>query len=391
MSFDVEKVRKNFPVLSNSIYMNTGGTGPISKEIAEEIQTIYEYARDFGPDTPNIKSDLENRMENTRVLSANFLNVPVSTIAFIRAISEGMNIVAHGMNWQKGDEIILSSEEHPSGVMPWLNLRDKFGVKIKKIKVIDDKNDFLSNLESLINDNTKLISLSHVTTDTGHKLPAKEICSLAHEYGIPVIFDGAQSVGQFPIDLNEIDCDFYAFTAHKWLLGGWGVAGFYIKPEWIEKLKISWTGAYAGTWDRGLKDDVVYETTAHKFEFGGRQKPLYIAMGLAIKYINSLGINNIEKHVNKLTEKLKSGLLEIPKVVIRSPANLEFCTGIVTFSLPELHGDELSEKMWKKNILGRPSLRHTDISGVRISTAFFNNDEDIDSVLNAVSDISNII
>ena len=207
MNLDVEKVRNNFPVLSNSIYMNTGGTGPISKNIAEEIQTIYEYARDYGPDTPNIKSDLENRMEDARVLSASFLNVPVSSIAFIRAISEGMNIVAHGMNWHQGDEIILSSEEHPSGVIPWLNLRDKFGVKVTKVKITDDKNRFLSNLESLINDNTKLISLSHVTTDTGHKLPAKEICSLAHEYGIPVIFDGAQSVGQFSIDLNEIDCE----------------------------------------------------------------------------------------------------------------------------------------------------------------------------------------
>ena len=388
---NINEVRNNFPVLSNSIYLNTGGTGPISVNIAKEIQNIYEYARDYGPDTPNVKLDLENRMEETRDLTAKFLNVPLNTIAFTRAISEGMNIVAHGIDWVQGDEIIVSSEEHPSGIMPWLNLRDKFGVKVVKVKISDDKNTFLSNLNTLINKNTKLISLSHVTTDTGHKLPAKEICSLAHDNGVPVIFDGAQSVGQFPIDLNEIDCDFYSFTAHKWLLGGWGVAGFYVKPEWIEKLNISWTGAYAGTWDRGLKDDVLYETTAHKFEFGGRQKPLYIAMGLAIKYINSLGIHNIEKRVSKLTEQLRSGLLEIPNVVMRSPDNLDFSTGIVTFSLGNLHGDDLNEKMLKRNILGRPSLRHTDISGLRISTAFFNNEKELDLVLNVVSDISNSI
>jgi cysteine desulfurase/selenocysteine lyase len=388
---NIDDVRKDFPVLSNSVYLNTGGTGPISVKIAKEIQNIYEYARDYGPDTPKVKSDLENRMEETRSLSANLFNVPISTIAFTRAISEGMNIVAHGMDWVKGDEIIVSSEEHPSGIMPWLNLRDKFGVKVVKVKVSEDKNTFLSELNDLINKNTKLISLSHVTTDTGHKLPAKEICSLAHENGVAVIFDGAQSAGQFSIDLNDIDCDFYSFTAHKWLLGGWGVAGFYVKPEWIEKLNISWTGAYAGIWDRGLKDDVVYETTAHKFEFGGRQKPLYIAMGLAIDYINSLGINNIEKRVSKLTEQLRAGLLEIPKVTLRSPVDLGFTTGIVTFSLGNIHGDQLSEEMLKRNILGRPSLRHTDISGLRISTAFFNTEDELDFVLNAVSDISNKI
>ncbi len=388
---NIDDVRKDFPVLSNSVYLNTGGTGPISVKIAKEIQNIYEYARDYGPDTPKVKSDLENRMEETRSLSANLFNVPISTIAFTRAISEGMNIVAHGMDWVKGDEIIVSSEEHPSGIMPWLNLRDKFGVKVVKVKVSEDKNTFLSELNDLINKNTKLISLSHVTTDTGHKLPAKEICSLAHENGVAVIFDGAQSAGQFSIDLNDIDCDFYSFTAHKWLLGGWGVAGFYVKPEWIEKLNISWTGAYAGIWDRGLKDDVVYETTAHKFEFGGRQKPLYIAMGLAIDYINSLGINNIEKRVSKLTEQLRAGLLEIPKVTLRSPVDLDFTTGIVTFSLGNIHGDQLSEEMLKRNILGRPSLRHTDISGLRISTAFFNTENELDFVLNAVSDISNKI
>lgn len=388
---NIDDVRKDFPVLSNSVYLNTGGTGPISVKIAKEIQNIYEYARDYGPDTPKVKSDLENRMEETRSLLANLFNVPINAIAFTRAISEGMNIVAHGMDWVKGDEIIVSSEEHPSGIMPWLNLRDKFGVKVVKVKVSEDKNTFLSELNDLINKNTKLISLSHVTTDTGHKLPAKEICSLAHENGVAVIFDGAQSAGQFSIDLNDIDCDFYSFTAHKWLLGGWGVAGFYVKPEWIEKLNISWTGAYAGIWDRGLKDDVVYETTAHKFEFGGRQKPLYIAMGLAIDYINSLGINNIEKRVSKLTEQLRAGLLEIPKVTLRSPVDLGFTTGIVTFSLGNIHGDQLSEEMLKRNILGRPSLRHTDISGLRISTAFFNTEDELDFVLNAVSDISNKI
>ena len=388
---NIDDVRKDFPVLSNSVYLNTGGTGPISVKIAKEIQNIYEYARDYGPNTPKVKSDLENRMEETRSLLANLFNVPINAIAFTRAISEGMNIVAHGMDWVKGDEIIVSSEEHPSGIMPWLNLRDKFGVKVVKVKVSEDKNTFLSELNDLINKNTKLISLSHVTTDTGHKLPAKEICSLAHENGVAVIFDGAQSAGQFSIDLNDIDCDFYSFTAHKWLLGGWGVAGFYVKPEWIEKLNISWTGAYAGIWDRGLKDDVVYETTAHKFEFGGRQKPLYIAMGLAIDYINSLGINNIEKRVSKLTEQLRAGLLEIPKVTLRSPVDLDFTTGIVTFSLGNIHGDQLSEEMLKRNILGRPSLRHTDISGLRISTAFFNTENELDFVLNAVSDISNKI
>jgi isopenicillin-N epimerase/cysteine desulfurase/selenocysteine lyase len=385
---DLNRIRSDIPALAESIYMNTGGTGPLPSPVADSIADQYRSAFQGGPDIPAVRGPIIEEFEQTRQTVASFLGVTPEEIALLRSVSEGLSTVAYGMDWNAGDEVIVTEEEHPTGIMVWLNLAAERGIRIRKMPLVEDRAEMLSGLEALINDRTRLVCISHVTTDTGTRLPAADICKLAHERGVPVALDAAQSSGQFPIDLREMDCDFYAGTGHKWLLGGWGVGYFYIRRDRVEEIKVSWTGSGAGTLDRhGLSDDLEFHDTARKFEFGGRHHPLYNAMGKGIEYIDAVGSDNIEARSFELSDRLKAGIAEIPGAVLRSPESREFSTGIVTFSVAGLDGDQVNSQMFERwRVLGRPALDH---SAMRLCCAFFIEDREIDTVIEGISALAN--
>lgn len=383
---DIDQIRRQIPALDKSIYMNTGGSGPMPRSVIDVIKDTYETAGTQGPDIPTVRGPIREQFEETRKTVARFFGVTQEEIALLRSVSEGLSTVAYGMDWSPGDEVIVTDEEHPSGIMIWLSLAEQKGIKVKKLRLVNDKTELLAGLDGLITGRTRLLCLSHVTTDTGTRLPAAEICSMAHDRGVPVAYDAAQSAGQFPIDLAAIDCDFYACTGHKWLLGGWGTGIFYVKREWVERLNISWTGSQAGTWDRET-DELQFADTAHRFEFGGRHDPLYNAMGNAIEFLDSTGLSEIEARVRVLTDRLKAGIAETSGVALRSPESPEFSTGIVTFSVNGLTGDDLNSQMWERwRVLGRAALKH---SAMRLSTAFFTSDQEIDTVISAMGTLAN--
>ena len=383
---DIDKIRGQIPALDKSIYMNTGGSGPMPRSAIDVIRDTYETTGTQGPDTPTVRGPIREQFEETRKTVARFFGVTPEEIALLRSVSEGLSTVAYGMEWSPGDEVIVTDEEHPSGIMIWLSLAEQKGIKVKKLPLVNDKTELLTGLDRLITDRTRLLCLSHVTTDTGTRLPAAEICSMSHDRGVPVAYDAAQSAGQFPIDLAEIDCDFYACTGHKWLLGGWGTGMFYVKREWVDRLNVSWTGSQAGTWDRDT-DELQFAESAHRFEFGGRHDPLYNAMDKALEFVDSIGVSEIEARVRVLTDRLKAGIAETSGVTLRSPESPEFSTGIVSFSVNGLTGTDLNAQMWERwRVLGRAALKG---SAMRLSTAFFTSDQEIDTVISAMGTLAN--
>ena len=385
-SVDVEGVRRDIPALRNSIYLNTGGSGPLPRAVVQEITGNYQSLLDQGGDVPGVRDAINEKFERTRKTVAEPFGVTPEEIALIRSVSEGLSTVAFGMDWQPGDEVIVTSEEHPSGIMVWLNLAGRRGIRVKKLCLVPEKAELLARLESMLTHRTRLIAVSHVTTDTGLKLPAQEICRLAHDRGIPVAFDAAQSAGQFPIDLREMDPDFYLATGHKWLLGGWGVGMMYVKSEWITRLNVSWTGSLASTWDRRT-DGLEFLDSAHRFEFGGRHMPLYNGMAKGIELVHSVGLDNVQARVGELAGRLKSAIDEVPGATLRSPDSPEMSTGIVTFSVDGMTGVEVSKQMRERwRIIGRRALAET---AMRLCVAFFISEEEIQTVISAISTLAN--
>ena len=381
----VQRFREQIPALQHSIYLNTGGYDPLPRSVTAAINEDYQAVMEQGADTPEMRERTAANYENCRQTVANLFGVTTDEIALTRAVSEGLSTVAFGMDWSPGDEVIITEQEHPTGIYVWINLAERYGIKIKKLPLSDDPDRMLEDLDGLITDRTRLLAPSHVTTDTGQLLPAGEICRLAHDRGVPVAFDGVQAPGQLPVNLREIGADFYSWGGNKWLLGGAGVAALYVKKDWIDRLKVSWTGSGAGEWDRDT-DDLTFHDSSRRFEFGGRPYAVYSGMAKGVEFVSSFGLAEVQARAQGLAGWLKAAIAEIPGVTLCSPEAPEVSTGIVTFSVGGLTGDELKERMWDGwRILGRPALKQT---AMRVSIAFFTTEEEIEKVVDPISTLA---
>ncbi len=390
-TLDVEEIRENIPALKESIFLNTAGIGPPPKAVTDELLATFTALGEKGRYYPPLLEEMHTRGAETRELVAGFLGVEPEEIAFCRCISGGINIVASGLSWQPGDEIIISDQEHPSGYLPWIRLVPKYGVVVKKLRLVNDRELLLSRLEEMITSRTKLFSFSHVTNKSGIRLPAKEIDKLAHERGILVLYDGAQSAGQFPVNLREIDCDFYAITSYKWLLGPYGEGVFYIKRGLLPQVEATWLGSYSTKWLNFERDEYELWDTARRYESGARSIPLRIAFGKAVDFIAKVGPARIEERVAGLASYFKEHLLEIPGVRINSPMDRELATGIVSVSWEGIEPRRARDELWRRwRIITVPTEgEDPKLKGLRFSVAFFNTKEELDITLEAIAQLSN--
>ncbi|MGA7672352.1 MAG: aminotransferase class V-fold PLP-dependent enzyme [Nitrolancea sp.] len=385
-NIDLETIRNEIPGLHETIYLNTGGTGPSPRCVTDAIVESYRFLEEHGPDARPIKGEVANRAEAARERLAGFLGANTDEIAFTRSVSEGMNIVAWGLPWQPGDEVIVSDQEHPTGLLPWFNLRDRLGINVRHVPLAEDPDALLQRIDDAIGPRTRLLSLSHVTAENGLRLPAKQISALAHERNVKVLFDGAQSLGQFPLDLHETDADFYAMTGHKWLLGGYGVGLFYTRRDQLEELAVSWTGA-------GATESLDRETGEHRwsrgarrFEFGNRLWPSYVGLGAAADYLSEIGLDAIEARSGEQSDALKRALRAIPGVTVLTPADPSLSTGIVCFEIEGMTGDQITDQLWeRRKIVCRAAFAHR---AVRISVAFFVDSNELDTVVEVVRELA---
>jgi selenocysteine lyase/cysteine desulfurase len=290
-----------------------------------------------------------------------------------------------GLSWRAGDEVVITDQEHPSLVIPLLNIARRFGVVIRRTPVTQDQAAFLDGLAACLSDRTRLVAASHVTTEDGTILPAEAITRLAHERGALVLFDGAQSLGQFPVDVRAIGCDFYAFVGYKWLLGPYPSAGLYIRRDLLDHIGVTWTGSRA-TIGGGIDlDSLEFIPGARRYEYGGRVFAHDSAMATAATFVADLDLEAIAAHAHRLAGHLHGNLARIPGGRVHSPANPNDGTGIVTFSLESVPGTDLAPALRERwNILTRPALRGTS---VRASVACFTDESDLDLLAEAVETV----
>lgn len=383
---DIEEIRRNIPALRESIFLNTAGIGPPPKVVTDALLATFTALGDKGRYYPPLLREMYARGEEARQRIAALFGVEPEEITFCRCISGGINIVASGLSWQPGDEILISDQEHPSGYLPWIRLVPKHGVVVKKLRLANDKELLLSRLEEMITPHTKLFSLSHATNKSGIRLPAKEIDQMAHQRGILVLYDGAQSAGQFPVNLREIDCDFYAATSYKWLLGPYGVGVFYTKRELLPQVEATWLGSRSTKRLDFERDEYDLWDTARRYEFGARSIPLRIAFGKAVEFIAKVGPARIEERVTGLASYFRERLLEIPGVRINSPMDRELATGIVSVAWEAMEPRKAADELWERwKIITVPTEgKDPKLRGLRFSVAFFNTKEELDTTLQGI-------
>ena len=394
--------REDFPILKkNIIYFDNGATTLKPFVLSKAVNEYYnEYSANAHRGDYDISVLVDNKYENTRNLVKEFINAKKSAeIIFTSGATDSLNKIIFGYfkNYlNENDEVLITKSEHASNVLPWFELEDNINIKVKYIELTKDLKVTLENVKKAVNEYTKVISIAHVTNVVGDIRPIKEIIEFAHENGILVLIDGAQSVPHIKVDVQDYDIDFLVFSAHK-MCGPTGVGVIYGKEELLNKMKPI---IFGGGMNSSFESDHsrVYNEIPHKFEAGTPNIAGVIAFGEIVKYLNKIGINNIHKHEVELKKYALAKLKSVKDIIIYNETSE---SGIIAINIKDIFAQDLAIYLNKYNICVRAGNHCAKIlkddlkikNTCRISFYFYNTFDEIDKLVETLKnpDIKNEI
>ena len=401
--YDINKVRVDFPILSREVYgkplvyLDNAATTQKPLMVLDAMRDEYlNVNANVHRGVHYLSQQATDLHEAAREKVRAFINArKTEEIVFTRGTTEAINLVASSFcesQMQAGDEVLVTEMEHHSNIVSWQLQAMKRGIVVKHIPITDDGILDLSTLDSQLSTKTKLVSVAHVSNVLGTINPVEEIVKIAHAHGIPVLVDGAQSAPHFKVDVQTMDCDFFAFSGHK-MYGPTGIGVLYGKEEWLEKLP-----PYQGggemidkvTWEK-----TTFERLPFKFEAG---TPDYVAthgLAKAVEYIESLGFDAIQQHEQELTRYCMEQLMTIEGMHIYGP-RAESRDAVVSFNVGDIHHLDMGTLLDRLGIAVRtghhcaqPLMDRLGISGtVRASFALYNTKAEIDTLVAGIRRVS---
>jgi selenocysteine lyase/cysteine desulfurase len=348
-------------------YLNTGTLGPCRRSTIEESMRAWQELETL-PLKFYGKFGAESLAEKTRATAARFFGCDISEIMITTSTTNGMNAIAQGLRLKEGDRILTTDQEHGGGLLCWNYFEKYYGIKVEKIKIPPGENDanlILKRVKESLNEKTKLISVSHVFSSTGLRMPIKEISSLARANGALCIVDGAQAAGAIKVNVKELGCHAYATSGHKWLMGPKGTGLLYVSKDAQDIIR-----------------PMQFEESYNTYNDGNGVVNLACILGLgkAIEYLETVGIDEVEKHNLQLRNKLYQKLKDLPNVSILSPEERDLSSPMLTLLLPQKIDKNSFVKMLfdKHRISIRPTHKEFGFNGIRFSIHIFNTEKDID-------------
>lgn len=396
-----DDIKKEFPIFKNSelVYLDSAASAQKPLCVIDKIHDLYSnnYSN-VNRGVYKLSQILTDKYENSREIVKNFLNANLSSeIIFVRGATEAINLVANTvgkLNIRKNDEIILSRLEHHSNIVPWQILADMNSAVIKVAEPDIYGNITLESITKLISSNTKLISLTHVSNAIGTILPIKEICKEAKSRGIITLIDGCQAAPHMKIDVKELNCDFYVFSGHK-TYGPTGIGVLYGRKELLEDAP-----PYQGGGD--MIDKVTFEKTTyaplpHKFEAGTPNIIGAIVLGEAITWMHKIGIENINNHLKKVTDRGLKILKNIEGIQIIG--EIENRAGVISFLYKDSHPHDIATMLDTYDIALRtghhcaqPTMQFFNVSStLRASVGIYNSEQDFIKLEECIDKIKNMI
>ena len=400
--FDINKIREDFPILGREVYgrplvyLDNAATTQKPRCVVEAItDEYYNVNANVHRGVHYLSQQATDLHEAAREKVRQFINArSTNEIIFTRGTTESLNLVVSsfcdGM-MQEGDEVIVSVMEHHSNIVPWQLQAAKKGISTRVIPMTDEGELRLDEYEKLFTERTKIVSVTHVSNVLGTVNPVEEMIHIAHEHGVPVMVDGAQSTPHFAVDVQAMDCDFFAFSGHK-MYGPTGIGVLYGKEEWLDRLPPYQGG---GEMIESVSfEKTVFEHLPFKFEAG---TPDYVAttgLAKAIDYMTAVGMDNIQRHERELTEYAMQRLSEVEGIRIfgRAPRK----DAVVSFLVGDIHHLDMGTLLDRLGIAVRtghhcaqPLMIRLGIQGtVRASFAMYNTREEIDALASGIERVS---
>ena len=406
--YDVQKIREDFPILQREVYgkplvyLDNAATTQKPLSVLDAMRDEYlNVNANVHRGVHYLSQQATDLHEAAREKVRQFINAQkTEEIVFTRGTTEAINLVASSFcegQMLPGDEVLVTEMEHHSNIVSWQLQAQKHGIVVKHLPITDDGKLCLDNVEAYLTEKTKLLSIAHVSNVLGTVNPVEQIIKIAHEHGIPVLVDGAQSAPHMKIDVQAMDCDFFAFSGHK-MYGPTGIGVLYGKEEWLEKLP-----PYQGggemidkvTWEK-----TTFERLPFKFEAG---TPDYVAthgLAKAIEYMEGIGLDAIQQHEQELTRYCMAQLQSIDGMTIYGPSvindSIADKDAVVSFNVGNIHHLDMGTLLDRLGIAVRtghhcaqPLMDRLGISGtVRASFALYNTKEEIDTLVAGIRRVS---
>jgi cysteine desulfurase / selenocysteine lyase len=399
--WDVEKVRKDFPVLSQTVngkplvYLDNSASSQVpqividrgSKYLREEHSNIHRGVH-------YLSQHATTAYEAAREKVKRFINAPdVKECIFVRGTTEGVNLVASSYGRRfigEGDEIIVSQMEHHSNILPWQVVAEDRGARVRMIPINERGELIIDEYENLLNERTKMVAVAHVSNSLGTINPIRKMIATAHKFGVPVLVDAAQSVPHFPVDVQDLDCDFFVFSGHK-MFAPTGSGVLYGKREWLDRMPPYHTG---GGMIRTVSfDGSTYAPIPEKFEAGTPAIAAGIGLGAAIDYINSIDFKTAAAYERELLEYATGRLSDIPGVKIIGTAADK--ASVLSFTIEGVHPHDVGTILDQDGIAVRaghhcaqPVMQFFQVSATaRASFAFYNTRDEVDRLADAIQKV----
>ena len=401
---DIKNIKSEFPIFKQKIngkpliYLDSANSSQKPLQVIKKISNFYETEfSNVGRSVHTLAVKATNRFEESRDIVKNYLNAKYrEEIIFTKGATESINLIASSYGEKflnKGDEILTTELEHHSNYVPWHFLREKKGVKIQFAPVNNRGEVEIDEIKKLINSKTKIIALTHISNVTGAIMPIKKVVDIASEKNIPVLVDGTQGAPHLKIDMQDLGCDFYAISCHK-MYGPNGLGILYAKKKWLDKLPPYQGGG--GMISEVLKEKVTFAETPTKFEAGTMQTAEVVAFSEAIKFIEKIGIQNIQSHENEIMEYGIEKLKKNNSVnIIGEPKERG---SVICFTIKGIHPHDIATILDEDGVAIRAGhhccqILHNKLglpATARASLGVYNSKEDLDKLSDAINNCKKI-
>jgi cysteine desulfurase/selenocysteine lyase len=366
----------DYPITKKTIYMNNGAIAPTPLSTIKAMTDFMLTCAQGGPDSPSTFDYIKSLLDELRTRVAHLINCEHDEVVLVQSTTEGLNIVANGLDWKIGDTIVVRGgrHEHYANYLPWVALSQKKGVQLRELAMTDEDGYFdLGQLEKLVK-GSRLITLSHVLYNTGVILPVEEVGRIAQENGVLFCVDAAQSAGTISVDVKKIGCHFMAFPGFKWLCGPMGIGVFYCSKKAFEILEPPKIGSESATLSE--QNIMAYLDMPARLQAGFRNFPGAVGLEASLRYILRIGLERIRKKNMNVAGILREEIAKIPAVKMYGPDDESKRSSIVTFISQKADSSTLIRQLEQNRII----LAARDIGrgkkAVRAAPHFFNSEEE---------------